>query len=70
MYENKSGLRLTLYVRKKPDHDATAFRFASEGSLSVFYWINGPFGYALSGELPREALLDIANASYRQLTAK
>jgi anti-sigma factor RsiW len=70
MYENKTGLRLTLYVRKSRDQNATAFRFASDGPLSVFYWVDGPFGYALSGELPREALLAVADATYRQLTAK
>jgi anti-sigma factor RsiW len=67
MYENKDGLRLTLYVRNSPGHQATAFRFAREDGLSVFYWIDGPFGYALSGELGREALLRVADLAYPQL---
>jgi len=67
MYENQNGLRLTLYVRKSAQHDATAFRFVDEGKLSVFYWIDGAFGYALSGELPRDALLTVANNVYRQI---
>lgn len=67
MYQDKAGLRLTLYVRRDAGNAETAFRFASEGAVSVFYWIDGPFGYALSGELPRDRLLTLADATYRQM---
>jgi anti-sigma factor RsiW len=67
MYQDKAGVRLTLYVRHDAGNAETAFRFAEEGSLSVFYWVDGPFGYALSGEVPRDKLLNLAEASYRQL---
>lgn len=67
MYQDKAGLRLTLYVRQDAGKSETAFRFASEGAVGVFYWVDGPFGYALSGELPRERLLAVAEQTYRQL---
>ena len=67
MYEDKNGLRLTLYVKRNPGHDATAFRFANEGRLSTFYWIDGDFGYALSGELARNSLLGVADSVHRQI---
>lgn len=70
MYQDQTGKRLTLYVRQNTGNAETAFRFASEDNVSVFYWIDGPFGYALSGSLPREKLLGIAEASYRQLVQK
>lgn len=70
MYQDQGGKRLTLYVRQNAGNGETAFRFASEGNISVFYWIDGPFGYALSGNLPREKLLAIAEASYKQLAQK
>lgn len=70
MYQDQSGKRLTLYVRQNTGNGESAFRFASEGNVSVFYWIDGPFGYALSGSLPREKLLAIAEASYKQLVQK
>jgi anti-sigma factor RsiW len=66
MYQDGSGLRLTLYVRQDAANRETAFRFAREGGVSVFYWLDGPLGYALSGELPRERLLAVAEAVYRQ----
>lgn len=68
MYEDTQGRRLTLYVAADGrDERETAFRYAHEGTVSVFYWIDGPFGYALSGELPREPLLRVAEAVYRDL---
>ncbi len=70
MYQDKTGTRLTLYVLQETGNPETAFRFANEGKVSVFYWLDGPFGYALSGELPRERLLAIAETSYRQLVGK
>jgi anti-sigma factor RsiW len=45
----------------------TAFRYAREGQVGVFYWVDGPFGYALSGELDRPQLLRVAEQVYRAL---
>lgn len=68
MYQDIKGQRLTLYVRvSKEVRDQTAFRFAQENSVGVFYWIDGRLGYALSGESDRAELLRVADAVYRQL---
>ena len=68
MYEDGSGKRLTLYVRTDAtDSRETAFRYALEGQVGVFYWLDGRLGYALSGELPREKLLALAESAYKQL---
>lgn len=70
MYEDGAGKRLTLYVRTDAaENRETAFRFAQEGRVGVFYWLDGKLGYALSGELPREKLLAVADAAYRQLNS-
>lgn len=45
-----------------------AFRFAQEGSVNVFYWIEGRFGYALSASASRDELARVASAVYRQLS--
>ena len=47
----------------------TAFRFAREGKVNVFYWVEGPFGYAISADADREALARVSGEVYRQLTA-
>jgi anti-sigma factor RsiW len=68
MYQDASGKRLTLYVsRSKKGDQVTAFRFAREGNVSVFYWIDNDCGYALSGELDKPALARVASLVYKQL---
>lgn len=68
MYDNAGGKRLTLYVSTEQRHNhSTAFRFAQEGQVGVFYWIDGRYGYALSGALDRAALAKLADAVYAQL---
>lgn len=69
MYQSAQGRRVTLYVRTEgTDQRETAFRFAREGGVRVFYWIDRKFGYALSSaDLEREELLRLANVVYRQL---
>jgi len=44
-----------------------AFRFAQEGAVNVFYWIDGPFGYALSAQADRAELARVSAEVYRQL---
>ncbi|MBI1779346.1 MAG: anti-sigma factor [Proteobacteria bacterium] len=68
MYENASGQRLTLYLRASPDNRETAFRFTDENGVKVFYWLDGPIGCALSGDLDRDRLLPIARTVYTQIT--
>jgi anti-sigma factor RsiW len=68
MYQDGAGKRLTLYVtRRTRAEQVTAFRFAREGAVSVFYWIDRDCGYALSGDLDKPALARLANTVYKQL---
>jgi anti-sigma factor RsiW len=68
MYQDASGKRLTLYVtRRNQAEETTAFRFAKDGPVSVFYWIDRDCGYALSGEVDKPALARVATSVYRQL---
>ena len=68
MYQDTSGRRLTLYVStENTDNKSTGFRFAQEGPVNVFYWIDGKFGYALSGGIDKSKLVAIATAVYEQL---
>ncbi|MCU0950747.1 MAG: anti-sigma factor [Burkholderiaceae bacterium] len=67
MYENAQGKRLTLLVRRAADSGDTAFRFATQGGTQVFYWIDGPFGYALAGDIGRDELGALARRVYQQL---
>jgi anti-sigma factor RsiW len=68
MYENADKQRISLLVRKdgEPTQE-TAFRYALENGVGVFYWIDDACGYALSGNLDRAQLLSIARVVYGQL---
>lgn len=75
MFEDPGGERVTLYVGQLDAQTGaaqaareTAFRFASEGPVPSFYWVDQGFGYAVAGKLPREALLKIATLAYRDLS--
>lgn len=68
MYQDGGGQRLTLYVSAEQVHNQdSGFRFATENGVNVFYWIDGPFGYALSGAVDKGRLAHIATAVYQQL---
>ena len=45
----------------------TAFRFVSEGQVNVFYWMDGPFHYAITAAADRAALTQVSAEVYRQL---
>lgn len=67
MYENAGKKRLTLYVRREaPTAADTAFRYAQENGIDVFYWTDSRFGYALSGSTGREAMLSLGGLVYKQ----
>ena len=83
MYRDEAGHRLTLYVsNEKPASKGpanadlragetprvdTAFRFVSEGPVNVFYWMDGPFRYAITAAADRAALTQVSAEVYRQL---
>jgi anti-sigma factor RsiW len=69
MYEDGTGRRLTLYVRKETGLNNTAFRFYERDGFGSFYWIDRPLAYALSGRVSREELSSLADAVYAEFEA-
>lgn len=69
MYQCKQGTRVTLYVRTDAvGNRETAFRYAAEGNVKVFYWIDRKLGYAISSaDIAKDDLLKVANTVYQQL---
>ncbi|MEH3085521.1 MAG: anti-sigma factor [Xylophilus ampelinus] len=59
--------RLTLYLAREDAGRETAFRFAQDGPVNVFHWVDPDFGYALSSAVGRRELLRAAEAVHRQL---
>jgi anti-sigma factor RsiW len=69
MYQTQTGRRLTLYVRTEASRNReTAFRYARENNVGVFYWIDREAGYAIaSSDLSKDELLRVADLVYKQL---
>lgn len=73
MFQDSAGVRLTLYLGAVDkavgvaDAGETAFRFAEEGAVPSFYWVDQGFGYALAGQVARPELMKLAETVYRQL---
>jgi anti-sigma factor RsiW len=75
MYQDAEGRRLTLYVSNEltapgsttTPNEEMSFRFSREGAVNVFYWVDGPFGYAVAGAAARTELARVAAEVYRQL---
>nr|WP_145549348.1 anti-sigma factor [Variovorax boronicumulans] len=67
MYGADDGRRLTLYVTREVAAADTAFRFGQDGAVKVFYWVENGFGYAISADADRAALMEVSEEVYRQL---
>lgn len=68
MYHDASGKRLTLYVSHEvQDEKETAFQFAEEGPIGVFFWVDQGMGYAISAGADKGELARVALAVYDQL---
>lgn len=72
MYENPDNRRITLYIRERwqstlPAAKDGSVSYFGEGGLSMVYWIEGPFAYALIGEMDREQLFATAKTIRQQV---
>ena len=66
MYEDTAGKRLTMLVGQSDGDASTSFRFVSHGGVETFYWIDERLTYAVTAEVPREVLRQVADECYRQ----
>lgn len=66
MYEDGAGKRLSVILGRNPQNRDTSFRFASNDGVETFYWIDNDIGYAVSGEISRDRLQQVAEECYRQ----
>ena len=70
MYENADKQRLSLQVRRSGRAPSeTAFRYAVEDGIGVYYWVDDSCAYALSGQVDRAQMLAIGRLVYGQLAA-
>lgn len=66
MYEGPSGERFTLYCSKAKQPES-ALRFQGGQQFAAFTWVEGSFGFVVSGPGDRERLEKVTNAIYEQV---
>lgn len=68
MYESADGERLTLIVRRAGANAGdTRFQVLEQSGNSVFYWVDRDYGYALSGSMGKNRMMEVARAVDAQL---
>ena len=63
-------MRITLYIRRMADiYTDIAFRFVREANkqINTLYWTEHTFGYAISGNVEKQPLLQLAHTARFQL---
>jgi anti-sigma factor RsiW len=66
MYEGASGERFTIYCSRL-NGSRTAFRYNAEGNFGAVRWIEGSYGWVVSGPKDKDKLKAVASAAYDQL---
>lgn len=66
MYEGASGERYTIYCARSPAPQ-TALRYTVAGEIAAVQWVEGHYGYVVSGPADRERLQQIAQTAYDQM---
>lgn len=67
MYQDNGGQRLTMLIGRNEDNRETSFRLDTDGPVRTFYWVDGPIGYAVTGEISADELRAVADECYRQM---
>ena len=66
MYESASGERVTIYCSRL-NEARTAFRYDANDNFGAVHWIEGGYGWVISGPNDKTRLKGIASAAYDQL---
>tara|TARA_R110002167_G_scaffold81858_4_gene223781 strand:- start:2418 stop:3197 length:780 start_codon:yes stop_codon:yes gene_type:complete len=66
MYQTPEGTRITVYLRSSED-ETVSFRFASQEGSNAFFWSDAGLAYALTGDVERAQLLEIAHLLQSQM---
>jgi len=66
MYEGANGERYTIYCSRL-DAERTSFRYETEDSFGAVRWVEGRYGWVVSGPQDKDRLKAVASATYDQL---
>lgn len=64
MYEDRAKRRITIFLSANPNNNETAFQVEEKDNLVACYWLDGPFGFAIAGELDKAKAMHLARVVY------
>jgi anti-sigma factor RsiW len=64
MYEDQAKRRITIFLSANPQNGDSAFQVEQKGNLTACYWLDGPFGFAIAGELDMPKAMHLARVVY------
>jgi anti-sigma factor RsiW len=64
MYEDQTKRRITIFLTANPNNKESAFLVEEKGNLVACYWLDGPFGFAVAGELEMSKAMHLARVVY------
>lgn len=67
LFEDRNKNRVAVFVTLNPDHLDMPMEVEQRGSLWGCYWMDGKFGLAVTGDLPKDEMLALAKDVYEQL---
>jgi anti-sigma factor RsiW len=66
-YEDGDGRKVTVYLRPRWSEREPAFRLGEHDGWPTAWWVSGPLTHALTGDLPEDELLALAEAFHARL---
>lgn len=66
MYEDAGKKRITIFLTANPGNTEAALRVEEKGGFVVCYWLNGPLGLAIAGEMDRTRMMQLARIVYER----
>jgi anti-sigma factor RsiW len=69
MYEDAEKKRITIYLAANPAKADAALRVEEKGPLVACYWLDGPLGFVVAGEMDKEPMMRLARVIYEKFEA-
>jgi anti-sigma factor RsiW len=64
MYEDASKRRITVFLIASKKNTETKFLITEKDGVTACYWLDGPLGFVIAGEMPRPQLMELATSVY------
>lgn len=64
MYEDAEKKRITIFLTANPGETKMALRVETKGPLIACYWLDGPLGFVVAGEMDRAKMMQLARVVY------